>query len=271
MDIPSSEKVTVYRSHAVRLLLIPFLVYGAWFAELFLLSGNRHLFSSPDSAGLLIYTLIACVATGMIIPVICIHRAFVTGAVNMFQIGFRSARRTVVTVSLSAVLCYGAVAVANPFGADKGAFIHAFLLLLPTAIAGVMICWVLIGTHLQACVRRGGALISIVIGVVVTSLLFGIASLAGGTAVPGQDTLFWSVFTGVIAALVFFAVRDIYATVFVVTEGSVFTGAGGISPLYLHTPEPVLYICAILAGAALIGVHGYLSQNYATILMPVKN
>jgi hypothetical protein len=269
------KKVSLYHetgslAAVIRLLLIPLLVYCAWCVETFLLSGYNHLVTHPDPKGLIIYTVIGCIITGMIIPVICIRRAFVTGAVNMFQIGFRSARRTVVACSLTSIPGYIAISVANPFGADKPAFLYAFLLLLPTAIAAVMICWVLIGTHVQAFVRGGGAPLSIAVGIVVTSLLFGITSLARGTAGPGQDALFWPVCTGLVAALFFFAVRDMYATAIVVAEGLVFLSAGSINPLWLHNSQPIILESALSAGTVLIGIHWYLSRNYATILIPVK-
>jgi hypothetical protein len=267
----SGPQIIESRSPVVRLLLIPFLVYCAWVLESFLLEGNSHLFLHPEPAGLVVYTLVSCVLTGMILPLVCIHKAFVTGAVNMYQIGFRSFRRTVLACSVTGILGYAVVFIMNPFGADKLAFAYAFMLLLPTAIASVMICWVLIGTHVQAFVRGGGALVSISAGVVVTSLLFGMASLAQGTVIPGQDTLFWSVCTGLMVSLFFFAVRDIYATIIVVAGCTVFTRAGSISPLILHNPTPALFISAILAGGALFGIHWYLSRNYATVMVPVKN
>jgi len=270
MENASGPQILESRSPVIRLLLIPFLVYCAWVLESFLLEGNNHLFLNPEPLGLAVYTLVGCVLTGMIIPVLCIHKAFVTGAVNMFQIGFRSVRRTVLACFLTGILGYAAVVIMNPFGADKLAFAHAFILLLPTAIASVMICWVLIGTHVQAFVRSGGALISILAGVVVTSLLFGVASPAHGTVMQGQDTLFWSVCTGLMVSLFFFAVRDVYATVIVVAESTVFTSAGSVSPLVLRNPTPELFASAILAGVALLGIHWYLSRHYATVMVPVK-
>jgi|WetSurMetagenome_2_1015567.scaffolds.fasta_scaffold73399_2 hypothetical protein len=271
MENTSGPQIMESRSPVVRLLLIPFLVYCAWVLESFLLEGNSHLFMNPEPLGLVVYTLVGCVLTGMIIPVVCIHKAFVTGAVNMYQIGFRSLRRTVLACSVTGALGYAVVVGMNPFGADKLAFAYAFMLLLPTAIASVMICWVLIGTHVQAFVRGGGALISISVGVVVTSLLFGMTSLAHGTFLQGQDTLFWSVCTGLMVSLFFFAVRDIYATIIVVAESTVFTAASSVSPLILDNPTPALFFSAILAGGALFGIHWYLSRNYATVVVPGKN
>jgi hypothetical protein len=270
MDTDTAHRETGTRSAVIRLLLIPFLVYCAWFVESFLLAGYNRLFAHPDPTGLIIYTVVGCIITGMIIPVICIRRAFVAGAVNMFQIGFRSGRRTIIACSLTSALGYTAVLVANPYGTDKSAFLAAFLLMLPTAIAAVMICWVLAGTHLQAFVRGGGALLSVAVGSVVTSLLFGFTTLARGTAGPGPDALFWPVCTGLAAALFFFAVRDVYATVIIVAESTVFLSAGSIDPLWLHTIPPALPAAALCAGAVLVAIHWYFSRNYATILFPVK-
>jgi hypothetical protein len=270
MDTVSPHQNSGSLSAAIRLILIPLLVYCAWFVESFLLAGYSRLFAHPDPTGLMIYTVICCIVTGMIIPVFCIRRAFIAGAVTMFQIGFRSARRTVIACSLSGALGYTAVLVANPYGTDKSAFLAAFLLVLPTAIAAVMVCWVLTGTHLQAFVRGGGALLSVSVGSVVTSLLSGIATLARGTAGTGPDALFWPVCSGLAAALFFFAIRDVYATVIIVAESTVFLSAGSIDPLWIHHPPPALLAAAVSAGAVLIGIHWYLSRNFATILVPLK-
>ena len=47
--------------------------------------------------------------------------------------------------------------------------------MLPTAIAAVMICWVLVGTHIQAFVRSGGVVISVFTGVLLTALVFALS------------------------------------------------------------------------------------------------
>ena len=76
-------------SRSMRLLVIPLLVYSIWLMEIFLLEGNIRLFSRPDPAGLVIYTLVACVLIGSVVPLFLIRRSFLSGAVNLFQIGFR--------------------------------------------------------------------------------------------------------------------------------------------------------------------------------------
>ncbi len=158
--------------------MIPVALYSAWVLESLLLGGRVNIFGRSDPYGLFLYTLIACIITGIGAPLFCIRRAFLSGAVNMFQIGFRSLRRTVLTTLLTGVVICGIMILFNPFGTDRIAFINAFILLLPTAITSVMMCWVLLGTHVQAFVRRGGALVSLTSGIAVTTVLYSITTFA---------------------------------------------------------------------------------------------
>jgi hypothetical protein len=256
------------RKATIRLLVIPFTVYMAWMLETFLLEGSTNLFMRFDPAGLFLYTIIACIITGMLLPLLCIRKAFITGAVNMFQIGFRSLRRTLLAGVLTCIIGYGAVIIFSPFGTDRFMFANAFLLLLPGAIASVMICFVLIGTHIQAFVRSGGALISLSLGIIVTAMLFGITTFAYFPDLIGKETVFVVVGVGIIAGLFFFAIRDVYATMIVVGGCSVFIYADRINPQYLHNAVPGVWISAGLAACSLIGIHLYLSRNFTTIRIP---
>jgi hypothetical protein len=236
--------------------------------ETFLLEGSMNLFMRFDPSGIFLYTIIACIITGMLLPLLCIRKAFITGAVNMFQIGFRSTRRTFLAGILTCIIGYGAVVIFSPFGTDRFMFANAFLLLLPGAIASVMICFVLIGTHIQAFVRSGGALLSLSLGILVTAMLFGITIFAYFPALLVKETVFVVVGVGIIAGLFFFAIRDVYAMTIVVGGCSVFIYADRINPQYLHNAVPGVWISAGLAACSLIGIHLYLYKNFTTIRIP---
>jgi len=255
------------RPATIRLLVIPFTVYTAWLLEIFLLEGSLDLFNRFDPPLLFLYTLIACILTGIIVPLLCVRPAFVSGTVNLFQIGFRSLRRTIVACALTGIICYGAVIFLNPFGTDRFAFAHTLLFFLPGAIASVMICWVLAGTHVQAFVRGGGMVISISMGIMVTALLFGMTTFAYFPATFRQDIFFSLVSIGVIAAAFFFAVRDVYSTSLIVGVCSVFAMSDRISPQYLQDTV-YIWLNAILSIGVLAGIHLYLSRNYVTLEIP---
>jgi hypothetical protein len=256
------------RNALTRYLIIPFLVYLLWSLETFLFAGHVHLFQRPEPAGLLIYTLVCCVLVGLVLPVFLMHRAFVSGAVNMFQFGFRSLRRTALAGALTVLLVCAVVALQNPFGADRSAFAAAFLLLLPVGASSVMLCWVLTGTHVQALVRDGGASVSIFVGIVVTALLFGLTSLVQFPGAISPDTLFRYIAFGLLAAVFFFSVRDVWAGCVAVTGGLVFLVAGKLDPVLLSKAMPVISASAIITVGVLAGIHWYLSRRYVTVPVP---
>ena len=122
---------------------------------------------------------------------------------------------------------------------------QGFLLLIPTGIAAVMICWVVVGTHVQALVRHGGAVISIPAGIVVTGILFGIAMLVMVPVQRSPDLLTLYLGAGMLMAVFFFAVRDIYATSIAVTGCMVFLFSSGIHPEDISAVLPWMYAAAI--------------------------
>jgi hypothetical protein len=262
-DLPNLTPPSESRQAALRLLIIPLLIYVAWCIEIFLLEGRPALFRAPDPAPLVFYTVVGCILIGIVAPVLLIRRSFGSGAVNMFQIGFRPFRRTLAACTVTVAFCYFVVLLVTPAGPARVAVSDAFLLYLPTGIAAVMICWVLIGTHLQALVRTGGAVVSIPTGVVITAILYGVVSLAH-TPVAGQGSpMMPSMVLGIVTALFFFAVRDVYATVFVTTTGMALLFPLRFDPALM----PGVIVSAFLAFFALLAVHGYFSQNYATVIV----
>jgi len=257
-----------FQNPSVRLLLIPLIAYAIWVFEMYLLEGRIQLFLHPDPAGLLLYTLICCIAIGIAIPVLIIRKSFMYGDVTMFHLGFRSWYRTVLGVVLILLVIGLVSTLQNPFGTDKSAFFLAFLLILPTGIATVMICWVLVGTHIQALVRGGGALLSIPVGVAITAILFGLASKAQFPVVTTPDTLFWHMVAGVAAAVFFFLVRDVWSTAVFVTGELVYLLAGWFSVSGLYPVYSAIILSAAISVGVLIAIHWYLSCHFLTIPAP---
>lgn len=264
---PSPDAAPNPYSAAVRLLVVPLLVYLAWLLETFLLAGIPRILEVPDPAGFTAYTVISCIFTGMVIPLLCIRKAFLTGAVNMFQIGFSGARRTLILCSLTFIAGYAIVSLSGAYGQDRLAFAGAFLLLLPTTASSVMVIWALFGTHVQAFVRDGGIVLSIPTGVVTTGILFAAAVVAVNPAIRQEGSLFWPVCIGIATALVFFALRDVYATVMAVTGLLVLSGTLLPSSFSWQAISPSVWLSSLLAGTALVALHVYLHRNYTTILV----
>ena len=256
------------RSGLFRVLVIPLAIYSIWIVVTALFEGDLQLFLNADSRGIIVYTVFSCIITGMIIPVYWIQGSFITGAINMFQIGFMPVRRTFYACALTTVFGYIAMVLFSPFGTDESAFGYAFLLLLPTAIASVMVCWVLLGTHVQAFVRNGGTVLSIAAGSLVTAWLFCITSFAHSPPVHQQSAMAMFLVLGLAAAIFFFAVRDVYAASIFVAFGLTFVMADCIGGYITQAVMPGVYGSAILVVITLMGIHLYFVRNFRTVKFP---
>ena len=143
--------------------------------------------------------------------------------------------------------------------------------MIPVAIASVMVCWVLVGTHVQVYVRSGGTASSIITGVLVTGITFGLSSLARSPPLNQPDDLLIMTFLGLASALFFFSIRDVYASSIFVAFGIMVAVFQRIDPLYGDTVLPLVYETAALSVLSLLISHYYLYRNFITIRLPLKN
>lgn len=254
-----------------RLIVLPLVLAGAWILETFLFAGWPQVLLHKEPAGLLFYTLMTCIIIGILLPALLMRQAFLRGDVNMHQFGFRSLRRTFLMAGLTLLIVWMAVVLQNPFGANRPGFVSVFLLLLPTGIATAMVCSVLLGTHVQAFVRERGALAAIFAGTVVSALVFAL-SLSfhfPDALTPASFLRFLS--AGVLSALFFFAVRDVWAVSVVATGSLVWLTAGWLEPGQISLLNPAVPVAAAISAGTLGALHWYLSRHYITITAPPGN
>jgi len=277
LAVPEGESeqssVDLSRPSTVTLVLIPLLIVCIWIIENYLL--HRKVRSYPEKR---LFWDFSCIRSfpaslsGSSCRSSVSARHSGQGRSTCSRSAFRTLRRTVAAVSLTALAVYTLVLFLRIYGTgpdrDTGFFLAG--LLLPTAIAAVMICWGLLGTHIQAYVRSGGILVSVIIGVVVTALVFALSMtllLASGRiaeAFPGYFA------AGIAAALFFFAVRDIYATVVAVTGALVVLAGSAPGFSYPYSLVPAAAVCAFLTLAVLVAAHGHFSRHYTTVKLPKK-
>ena len=252
----------------IRLIVIPSGIYLVWMIVTALFEGDHQLFRYADPQGIMLYTVFSCIITGMIIPVYCIRESFVTGAANLFQIGFVSMRRTFFAGAMTIFFGYAVSEFFLPSGTGGVAFGYTFLLLLPTAIASVMVCWVLLGTHVQAFVREGGVIISIAAGSLVTAWFFCLTSFVHTPSFHPQTSLVGLLVLGLAAAFFFFAVRDVYAASIFVAFGLTFVMADRVDVSVAQVAIPAVYGSALLTVLTLLGIHWYFVRNFRTVTLP---
>jgi hypothetical protein len=261
----------VTRFSASRLVVIPLLVYGIWVLETFLLERSPGLFAHYQPLPLVMYMVFANIIVGIAVPVILMRSAFISGAVNMFQIGFRSPRRAILATVFTALIGYFSLITFTPYGVQRFALFNTLALMIPVAVASVMVCWVLIGTHVQAYVRSGGTVSSIIAGVLVTGIAFGLSSLTRSPPLNQPDDLLIMTVLGLASALFFFSIRDVYASSLFVAFGIMSAVFQRIDPVYGDTVLPLVYETAALSVLSLLISHYYLYRNFITLRLPLNN
>lgn len=255
---------------AVRLIVIPLIVFSVWVLETFLLEGSIKVFSRYQPVVYFMYILVANILIGTFAPVIFLKSGFLSGAVNMYQIGFRDLRRTVMTAGITACAGFLLLVAATPGGTSPVMRAGTILFLVPVAISSVMICWVLIGTHLQAYVRRFGTAFSIFTGVAVTGVLFGISFAAHSPPLSDPRHILIATGIGVATALVFFAIRDIWAALIFTSFALAWFVQGVIDPAYLVPLSPLVILTSVLSVISLAVSERYLMKRFVTIRLPVR-
>jgi len=255
---------------ALRLLIIPALIYVVWVLDTYLLEGSLQVFSRYQPTPLILYTVVANLFLGIGAPIICLRSAFLSGAVNMFQIGFRNVRRTIPAVAITALAGYLLIVTFTPYGSQRISLAATVALMLPVAVAEVMVCWVFVGTHLQAYLRSSGAAVSIATGVLVTGTIFAL-SFAAHSPAPGDFSALLPFFlAGIGSALFFFAVRDVYASAIFVALVLAVVMQGRLDPAYTGQILPVVAGCAVLSILTLAACQRYLSKRFITVQLPAK-
>lgn len=121
-----------------RLVLVPLTVSAAWILAVFFLGGSQSPFDPALQVELSAYTLFACVIAGIIIPLVLVKASLLAGDVNMFQIGFRSVRRTLLASGIMLGAVFLLIAATSGSPGDAKASFFAFIVVLPSAISDVV-------------------------------------------------------------------------------------------------------------------------------------
>ena len=103
--------------------------------------------------------------------------------------------------------------VQRPASVDPIVIVNIFAQTLPTSIAEVVICWVVIGTTFESVARNKGRIRSIIIGAAIATIFFGLYHFAHSPPFNLPVMVLFLMYPGVLTSLVYFIGRDIYATI----------------------------------------------------------
>ena len=190
-------------------------LYGLWVLTTCLMEGLPNTLLRPEAHGLRIaYTTVANLIVGTLGSMLLLRRLVLTGAVTAPEAGFGRPRRSVVSVTLGAVLGAAFLAAQDPPAVPLVVIINVFAQVLPVSIAEVLVCWSIIGSVAVSSVdQRAGRTINAIVLTAVASVAFGVYHVGHSPPFNSPTMIALLTAVGVVTSAVFLALRDVYGTV----------------------------------------------------------
>jgi hypothetical protein len=212
-----------------RLVLISVYIYVVWTAVTYLLEGRVHLLLRIDVFGRFEYSIIANMITGTIAAIWLLRYYHIPSKfVSVKQLGFQRVNQRFITVIvISSLLGFGLFVFQKPVSLNPIVIANVFSQTLPTSIAEVVVCWVVVGTsfeslllpssknqsELKAKDKKTTNVTAIIVGAVVATILFGIYHFAHSPPFNQLNTVLFLMIPGALTSVIYFIGRNIYATI----------------------------------------------------------
>ena len=131
----------------IKPILIAIAIYLVWILATYLLEGRINLLHKADPTGRFIYVITANIIIGTFVAIWLVKGSIIkAGFVTIKQSGFQPIKRTLVVVAIAGVVGYFLFFIQHPASFDPIVLFNVLVQTLPTSIAEVVICWVVIGT-----------------------------------------------------------------------------------------------------------------------------
>jgi hypothetical protein len=133
----------------------------------------------------------------------------------------KSAVRTAAVIVAAGVGGLAIFLLQNPASTHPIVVFSVYMQVLPLSIAEVVVCWAVIGTSFESLAKRkvsknnNNKAISIVIGAVVASVLFGVYDFAHSPPFNEVNMVLFLMIPAIAPSVVYFIGRDIYATIII--------------------------------------------------------
>ena len=241
-------------------LLAALTVFGVWVIALYLYEGRVRLIDSPGAQGQLLFMFVPNILIGIGMTVLSYFFLIRAGFLQLFRIGMRGTRRSMVATILAIAVGLGVYATQAGDVTFPGT-LRLFAGVLPIAIAHVLVCWGLLGASVESAVEERLGRRAMTVGMGAAAIAFAFSHLAHSPPFNQWETILFLVLPGIATGLVFFLIRDLYATILFHT----FLGMSGLSVgaavAGRLAPEYPVYLVAIVAAGLVLSAHVWLHRT----------
>jgi hypothetical protein len=207
-------------------ILISLYVYVVWSIVTYLLEGRIHLLQRVDVIGRFEYVVTANMVIGTVLAIWLLRYYHISsGFISTKQLGFQSVnRRFWVVVVIASLIGFVLFVIQGPVSLNPVVISNVFAQTLPTSIAEVVVCWVVVGASFESLVlvkskhefkngKMTKNITAAIIGAVVATILFGVYHFAHSPPFNQLSTVLFLMIPGTLTSIVFFVGRNIYAAI----------------------------------------------------------
>ena len=231
-------------------------LYLVWVFATYMLEGRIELLHHNDPLGRVIYTVITNMVIGTVIAFVLIKFAISSTKefVTLKQLGFRSTKYTVALIAIAGSIGFVFFLIQHPASLNSIVIINVFSQTLPGSIAEVMVCWTVVGMFTESLSKdRLGKLGAIALGIVVSTVLFGIYHFAHSSPFNQPNTVIFLMLPGLLTSIVYFVGRSVYATIVFHNFQALLGVMASVQATYLLNLQYPVLILAVVSVLSLIG------------------
>jgi len=177
----------------VKPILISLYIYAVWSIMTYLLEGRIHLLQRIDVLGRFEYVVITNMVIGTVLAIWLLRYHHISsGFISIKQLGFQSVnRRFWVVIGIASVIGFAFFIIQGPVSLNPIVISNVFAQTLPTSIAELVVCWVVVGASFECLLltsckcnnefrpkEKATTFTAMIVGGVVATVLFGVYHFA---------------------------------------------------------------------------------------------
>jgi hypothetical protein len=261
-------------NNVAKLILLSISVYLIWLLATYMLEGRVSLLERVDPIGRMEYAVITNIFIGTVFGFIMLKSSLHNKFVTQKQLGFNPPKRIIILVAVAASVGFVLFFSGNPASVDPIMIANIFSQTLPTSIAEVVICWIVVGTALEALVKgkmekredndvikvnrirndKFVSLLAILVGATVSIVLFGIYHFAHSPPFNQPSMVLFLMIPAILTSMFYFIGREIYSTITIHNFLALIGVSGSIDITALTQPLYPVMIIALVSITVLIAL-----------------
>lgn len=236
-------------------------LYLVWTSATYLLEGRTNLLITGDPLGRLVYALVANLLIGTVLGLLAVRVFRREAGIPRDSLGFQPLARTLVSIAVAGVLGLLAFMLSAPGTLNPVVILNVFAQVFTTSTAEILVVYVLVGATGAHLVRSRGRVPSVLAGIVLAAVLFGVYHVAHSPPFNTASMVLLLTLVGAVTGVFFFTVRELYATIVFHNFLALFGVMRNVDVADYQAPNAALLGMMMLTIAVLVGLDLHLVRR----------